>query len=107
MSLYRQYTLFNRLCQVYNWFFELFFDIKQKNNYIYTMSLTQKIRILLVKQGNISEAELARRLNTSPNNLNQKMKRDNFSENELRKIAEVLDCDLKIAFIDKQTKEET
>jgi len=71
------------------------------------MSLTQKIRILLVKHGNISEAELARRLNTSPNNLNQKMKRDNFSENELRKIAEVMGCDLKIAFIDKQTGEET
>ena len=71
------------------------------------MSMAQKIRILLVKHGNISEAELARRLNTSPNNLNQKMKRDNFSEKELREIADVLGCDVKISFFDRQTGEET
>ena len=71
------------------------------------MGMAQKIRILLVKHGNISEAELARRLNTSPNNLNQKMKRDNFSEKELREIADVLGCDVKICFYDRQTGEET
>ena len=71
------------------------------------MGMAQKIRILLVKHGNISEAELARRLNTSPNNLNQKMKRDNFSEKELREIADVLGCDVKISFFDRQTGEET
>ena len=71
------------------------------------MSMTQKIRILLVKKGNIPEAELARRLNTTPANLNQKMKRDNFSENELREIADVMGCDVKITFIDRETAEET
>jgi len=71
------------------------------------MSMAQKIRILLVKNNNISEAELARRLNTSNSNFNQKMKRDNFSERELREIAEVLGCDVKISFVDRQTGEET
>lgn len=36
------------------------------------MAMVEKIRILLVKQGNISEAELARRLGTSPQNLSKK-----------------------------------
>jgi DNA-binding CsgD family transcriptional regulator len=71
------------------------------------MSMTQKIRILLVKQGNISEAELARRLNTTPANLHQKMKRDNFSEKELREIGDVLGCDVETVFVDRQTREET
>jgi DNA-binding CsgD family transcriptional regulator len=71
------------------------------------MSMAKKIRILLVKQGNISEAELARRLNTTPANLHQKMKRDNFSEKELLEIGEVLGCDVKTVFIDRQTGEET
>jgi len=71
------------------------------------MSMVQKIRLLLVKQGNISEAELARRLNTTPSNLFQKMKRDNFSEGELRDIAEAVGCTLKINFINPETGEET
>ena len=69
--------------------------------------MAQKIRILLVKQGNISEAELARRLNTTAGNLHHKMKRDNFSENELRQIGDVLRCDVKTVFVDRQTGEET
>jgi hypothetical protein len=71
------------------------------------MSMTQKIRILLVKKGNITEAELARRLNTTPGNFNQKMKRDNFAEQDLREIGDVMGCDVKIVFVDSQTGEET
>jgi len=71
------------------------------------MSMAQKIRILLVKHGNMSEAELARRLNTTPANLHQKMKRDNFSEKELREIGDVLGCDVKTIFVDRQTGEQT
>jgi len=69
--------------------------------------MAQKIRILLVKKGNMTEAELARRLQTTPGNLNQKMKRDNFAEKDLREIADVLGCDVKIIFVDRQTLEET
>ena len=71
------------------------------------MGMAQKIRILLVKQGNISEAELARRLGTTPANLHHKMKRDNFSEGELRDIAEAVGCTLKINFVNPETGEET
>jgi hypothetical protein len=62
------------------------------------MGIAEKIRILLVKRGNISEAELARLLvavgceNMSPQNFNNKMKRESFSREEIRKIEEVMNC---------------
>jgi hypothetical protein len=62
------------------------------------MGIAEKIRILLVKRGNISEAELARRLvatgckNMSPQNFNNKMKRETFSREEISKIEEILNC---------------
>jgi transcriptional regulator with XRE-family HTH domain len=62
------------------------------------MSMTEKIRILLVKRGNISEAELAGRLGMSSQNLYNRMKRDNFTENDLCKIAEVLGCTFEAGF---------
>jgi transcriptional regulator len=71
------------------------------------MGMATKIRLLLVKQGNTTEAELARRLGTTPANLYQKMKRDNFSEEDLREIGDILGCDVKINFVDRQTGEET
>jgi IS30 family transposase len=74
--------------------------------YFEYMAMTEKIRVLLVKQGNISEAELARRLGQTPSNLHNKMKRDNFSEKELREIAEVMGCGLEIHFVRNGTGEE-
>jgi len=71
------------------------------------MGMSRQIRLLLVKQGNITEAELARKLGTSPANFYQKMKRDNFTEKELGKIADVLGCDVKTVFVDRQTGEVT
>ena len=69
------------------------------------MGLTEKIRILLIKRGNISEAELARRLGTSSQNLNNKLKRDNFTEKDLLAIAEALDCTYSATFTLNDTKE--
>ena len=69
------------------------------------MAMTEQIRITLVKSGNISESELARRLGISPQNLHNKMKRDNFTESDLREIANALNCNLKIQFISKETGE--
>lgn len=54
--------------------------------------MTEKIKILLVKKG-ISAAKLAEMLSVSPQNLYNKFKRDNFSEKELKEIAEVLDIE--------------
>ena len=69
------------------------------------MALSERIRILLVKRGNISEAELARRLGISPQNLNNKMKRDNFTEKDLQSIASALDCTYSVAFTMNDTGE--
>ena len=69
------------------------------------MALAEKIRILLVKRDNISEAELARRMGISPQNLHNKMKRDNFTESDLAQIAEALNCELSINFTIKETGE--
>jgi len=69
------------------------------------MSMVESIRIALVKRGNISEAELARRLEISPQNFHNKMKRDNFTENDLQEIAEALGLKLQISFIDPETGE--
>lgn len=69
------------------------------------MALSERIRILLVKRGNISEAELARRLGISPQNLNNKMKRDNFTEKDLQEIATALNCTYSVSFIMNDTGE--
>ena len=69
------------------------------------MGMTEKIRILLVKKGNLSEAELARRMGVSPQNLNNKMKRDNFTVKDLEEIAKALDCDSKTYFEIPETGE--
>lgn len=67
------------------------------------MAMTEAIRIALVKRGNLSEAELARRMGISPQNLHNKMKRDNFNERELREIAAALGLRLEISFVDPET----
>lgn len=69
------------------------------------MAMSERIRILLVKRGNISEAELARRLETSPQNLHNKMKRDNFTEKDLQKIAQALNCTYSATFTLNDTGE--
>ena len=72
---------------------------------VFEMSMAEKIKILLVKSGGIPEAELARRLGVTPQTFNKKMKRDNFSENDLKEIAGVLNCEYEINFIIPDTGE--
>lgn len=69
------------------------------------MGMVQSIRIAMVKRGNLSEAELARRVGVTPQNFNHKMKRDNFTEKDLREIAEALGLRLEISFVDPETGE--
>ena len=69
------------------------------------MALSNQIRILLIKRGNIPESELARRLHTSPQNFHNKMKRDNFRDDELQAIADALDCDYTVSFRLRDTGE--
>jgi len=67
------------------------------------MDMTEYIRILLVKRGNMTETELAKRIGTSPQNIHNKFKRNNFTMKDLQEIANALDCDLDVRFIDHTT----
>lgn len=68
-------------------------------------NVREYINLCRVRCGNISEAELARRTGQTPQNMNNKYKRNTFKVSELQKIAEALNADLKIQFINRDTKE--
>ncbi|HHY05762.1 MAG TPA: XRE family transcriptional regulator [Clostridia bacterium] len=55
------------------------------------MSVSEQLKILCVKL-DISVAELARLFGRSPQAFSQKMKRESFTVNELKEIAEVAGC---------------
>ncbi len=50
----------------------------------------------------LKKGQLAERCGWTPSNLYNKMKRDNFSEEELRTIATALGCELRIEFVPKE-----
>ena len=52
------------------------------------MTISEQINVLCARL-NISKAELARRLGTSPQNFNAKLKRGSFTINDLESIASV------------------
>lgn len=64
--------------------------------------MTENIKIVMLKR-KMNIKELATSLGTTGNNMTNKFKRDNFSENELREIAQALNCRLDIALIDNET----
>lgn len=61
------------------------------------------IKLCRVRRNNMTEAELARRTGQTPQNMNNKYKRNTFKVSELEKVAEAMDAELKISFIDKQS----
>lgn len=64
--------------------------------------MREYIKLCCVKR-NITEAELARRMGQTPQNLNNKYKRNTFKVSELEKIAEALGATLSVSFIDNET----
>ncbi len=56
------------------------------------MGMSFKIRTILLEK-NMSIKELSNKLGYSGSNFYNKLKKDNFTEKELHKIADVLDCD--------------
>lgn len=62
------------------------------------MTIEEKIRVLLAHIG-ISQAELARRVGTTPSNLNQKIKRNTLTNEELRKIAKAVGAEWEANFV--------
>lgn len=76
------------------------------------MTAGEKIRLLLTRRG-WSAAKLAERLTAlnpdkpqSPQNLSEKLRRDNFTEQELIRIAQALGCTYKSSFVMIDTGEE-
>lgn len=61
------------------------------------MTIEQKINMALSYTG-ISQAELARRINTTPSNLNQKVKRNTLTKEDLEEIASALGASFRIEF---------
>jgi hypothetical protein len=51
----------------------------------------------------ITLTELSKRLDKSLPTMSDKMKRDNFSEKDLKQIAEVLNYDYEAVFTDRET----
>lgn len=61
-------------------------------------TMGEKIRIL-AKRKKVTISELATLIGTTNQNLSNKLTRDNFSEKELKQIAEVLGCRFEGFFI--------
>ena len=64
------------------------------------MNVEKEIRKILLDE-DIEIKELARRLNTSQQNMSAKLKRNNFTTKDIEKILDVLGYELKIEFIKK------
>lgn len=66
------------------------------------MGTAIKIKILLLER-RMTIKKLAERIGTNGSNMSNKFARDNFSEKELRDIAEALDCDFDVIFTMRDT----
>lgn len=62
------------------------------------MRIDEQLKMLCVKSG-MSMSEMARRLNKSPQAFSQKIKRGNFTIDELMDISIVCGCELKCEFV--------
>lgn len=66
------------------------------------MSAAKKIKMMLVHR-DMTLTDLSQLLNKSLSTMSGKMKRDNFSERDLREIAELLNFDYEVIFTDRET----
>lgn len=62
------------------------------------MGMAKKIKLLMVER-DVTASKLADMMGTSQSNISNKLKRDNFSENELEVIAEILDAKYEAHFV--------
>ena len=66
--------------------------------------MSEAIKLVMVKR-NKTGKDLADALGCSSQNVYALLKKDRWSEEQLRKISEALNCDLKIGFQLRDTKE--
>lgn len=67
--------------------------------------MAEKIKILLTKS-KMNVVQLAKAMDTSPQNLYNQLSRDNFSEKQLQEIAEITGTELEINFVIKRDGKE-
>lgn len=66
--------------------------------------MSEKIKLVMVKR-NMTGKDLADALGCSSQNVYALLKKDNWSEEQLRKIAEKLDCKLEMGLVLNDTEE--
>ena len=66
------------------------------------LSAAKKIKILLVER-DMTLTDLSKLLDKHLSTMSDKMRRDNFTEKDLKKIAEVLNYEYDVVFTDKET----
>ena len=69
------------------------------------LTFGEKIKVIMGRRG-LSITELAKKTGQSTQNMSNKLSRDNFSEKELKEIAEVLNCTFETIFRMNDTGEE-
>ena len=62
------------------------------------MTISEQIKVLCVRS-DISVSELARRMGTTPQNFNAKLKRETFTVADLEQIADVTDSSFERKFV--------
>lgn len=62
------------------------------------MTIEQKINMAIAYKG-MSQAELARKIGTTPSNLNRKVKRNTLTKEEMEKIARALGGSWRAEFV--------
>ena len=67
------------------------------------MSMSKKIKHLLIEK-DLTITQLAKLLDTTPQNLTNKLSRDNFNEKNLQEIAKVLNCKFEAKFVIKDAQ---
>lgn len=68
------------------------------------MTTTEKIKLLKDRCG-LNLGELAEKVGTTRQNLNNKFGRNNFCEREIRELGDVMGYDVEITFISRETGE--
>ena len=79
--------------------------IVKKENDLTKLYTSEKIRFLANRR-NITLGAIAEGTEQTRQNFSNKLKRNDFKESELSQIAEFLNCELKITFVDKESGEE-
>ena len=68
------------------------------------LTTTEKIRTMAKRKG-LTLASVAEKLGYSRQNVNYKLRMENWTEADIRKYADAVGCDVEIIFVDRQTGE--